>query len=70
LAATVSGVDDLAKHTNDHLSWNNLARSNHIEEFKSNSSLSLIFISDERVDIKVNETLLLESLNDFLTKFI
>jgi hypothetical protein len=61
-------VDDLFKHSHDHLSSDVFTERSHRQELETNFSLSLVLVLDENVDIEVNKAMVVnEVLDHFLS---
>ena len=65
----LSTVNDLFEHSNDHLSGDDSVALDHLVHFDTNGGFSLVLISDEAVDIEVDEAVLRgELLGDLLSQ--
>ena len=54
----ISAVNDLLEHSDDHLGRDDPVTGDHLMNFFTNWRFSLVFISDQSIDIQVNEAML------------
>jgi len=67
----LAGVNDLLKHSNDHLGWNHLISLHHRVHLLPNRSFPFVLISDQGINVQVDEPVIRRQLlGDFFPQVV